>query len=187
MAKKKEQAPATENHNQDTTNEEERDFAADVLGDDSPEGFRRINPLDGARLYFKAEPGATVRGILLGRFKRTDSDDDAGDDKYYYQIRLTRECVSLTNAESEPVTGAVGDVIHIDERSGLRDLEPLAAMKKPQEVVVRSVEKVKLKRSAGNFWRWDVFGREAPANLLAKLAAIVKEKDAASGADDAFA
>lgn len=182
MASKSNKGKASENqdHNSGAAlgdeADAERNFAADVLGDDSPEGFRRVNPLDGARLYFKAVEGATVRGILLGRFKRLDG-DDGDDDKFYYQIRLTRPCESLTDAEGNPITGDVGVIVHLDERSGLRDLEPLASLKKPQEVVVRSVEKVKLKRSAGTFWRWDVFGREAPTGLLAKLAEIVKNTD----------
>lgn len=165
----------------------ERDFASEVLGGDSPEGFRRVNPLDGARAYFKPEAGAKVRGILLGRFKRTDSDDEDGGDKFYYQIRLSADCDHVVDGEGNKIPGIVGLVVHFDERSGVRDLEPIALIKKPQEVVCQAIEKIKLKRSKGSFWRWGVYAREAPTATLARVAAAAKEIDAANGAEDPFA
>lgn len=177
----------------DERERDERDFAADVIGDGAPEGFRRLNALDGARLYFKPEVDASLRGVLLGRFKRLDS-EEGDEDRHYFQIRLTRACKNLTNAEGESVTGDIGMVVHLDERSGLRDLEPLANLRKPQEVIVQSIEKIKLKRSTGSFWRWNVYGREAPALLLAKLGDIVKKleleersKRESEDAEDPFA
>lgn len=189
MAKGRSQRQTASNENTSNAGEgadnEERDFASDVNGDGSPEGFRRINPLDGPRLYFKAAPKASIQGVLLGRFKRLDG-DDADEDKFYYQIRLTAECAALTDAEKNDVEGKIGDVVHLDERTGLRDLEPLTAMKKPQEVKVTSVEKLKLKRSAGSFWRWNVYGREAPVGVLAKLAKIAAEQAAEDEAAGSF-
>lgn len=151
--------------------EEERNFAADVMGDDSPEGFRRINPLDGDRHYFKAHEGATVCGVLLGRFKRADTEE--GEDKWYYQIRATKPCDHVTTGDGEKAVCAIGQIVQLDERAGLRDLEGISNSAKPQEVFIRSVEKVRLKKSAGTFWRWDVFARDASRSTLAKLAEAV--------------
>lgn len=151
--------------------EEERDFEADVMGDDSPEGFRRINPLDGDRHYFKAAAGATVCGVLLGRFKRADTEE--GEEKWYYQIRATKPCDHVTTGDGEKAVCAIGQIVQLDERAGLRDLEGISRNARPQEVFIRSVEKVKLKKSAGTFWRWDVFARDASRSTLAKLAEAV--------------
>ncbi len=173
MAKPKHKNLNDADENSAAAMEEERDFAADVMGDDSPEGFRRVNPLDGERHYFKATEGATLRGVLLGRFKRSDTEE--GEDKFYYQIRATADCASVTTGDGKPAVAKLGQIIQLDERSGLRDLESISASAKPQEVFIRSVEKIKLKRGAGTFWRWDVFARDCSRATLAKLAEAVSE------------
>jgi len=173
--KSKKQAFVDENSGaaSDANNDGERDFAADILGDDSPEGFRRVNPLDGDRHYFKAVEGGTVRGVLLGRFKRTDTEE--GEDKFYYQIRATSPCEHVTTGDGATAKCEIGQIVQLDERAGLRDLAGIANASKPQEVFIRSVEKIKLKKSAGTFWRWDVFARDASRSTLAKLAEAVTD------------
>jgi hypothetical protein len=156
--------------------EAERSLAAEVNGEGSPEGFRRVNPIDGNRNYFKASAGARAQGVLLGRFKRTDTEE--GEDKFYYQIRASAVCENVTQSGDENDVAqpcAVGSIIQIDERAGLRDLEDLVKLAKPQEVVIRSVEKIKLKKGGRTFWRWDVFAREASKRTLASIAEASKE------------
>jgi len=156
--------------------EKDPDFASEVIGDNAPEGFRRVNPLESAvRLYFAASEGATVQGILLGRFKRADSEDD--DEKFYYQIRVTQPCTSCKDGDSKPATAQVGMVVHLDERAGIRDLEGIAANRTTQEVFVRTVEKIKLRGRAGSFWRCDVYAKDAGKATLAKLAEAVRAQN----------
>lgn len=178
MANRRNTRTAPETSITDSEPEVENDsFAAQVMGDNAPEGFRRVNPLDGERHYFKASEGATLRGILLGRFARTDSDDT--EDKFYFQVRATEPCEHVVTGDGEVLTAPIGAIVQIDERSGLRDLIKIAEHKTPHEVFIRAVERVKLKRAAGTFWRWDVYAREAPKVMLAKVASAVA--DAADG------
>lgn len=165
------------------TGDEEReapDFAGMVQGEDSPEGFRRVNPLDSAtRLYFKPDVGAVLQGVLLGRFQRSDG-EEGEEERFYFQVRVTKDCEHCTNGDGDKVTAEFGMVVQLDERSGLRDLVPYADKKERQEIFVRSKEKVKVKGSARTFWRWDVFAKKATAATLGKLADYVKKEESES-------
>jgi hypothetical protein len=124
-----------------------------------PEGFTRANPLDGDRLFFVAEEGALLRGLLLGRFERRDKHG-----AYYYQIRLTEPCREVKTKDGEITQADIGEVVTIDERQGLRDLEPISRLDRADgdmEVFIRALEKVKL-ANGNTFWRWDVGSRRVP-------------------------
>lgn len=155
----------------DEAEEKGPDFGGIV--NDAPEGFRRVNPLEGARLYFKPKAGAVLQGILLGRFKRTDTEDDK--EQFFFQVRVTKECEHCTDSEGEASTAEVGMVVQLDERTGLRDLVPFCDKKTQQEIFVRAVEKVGLRKGPGSFWRWDVFAKDASAATIAKIASIMKK------------
>lgn len=127
------------------------------------DGWGRVNPYDGERIFFRKSPGACIQGILKGRFTRKD-DSDA----HYYQVMLTAGSDALVDREGTAVVKGVGTVVTVDESSALTDLEPLIRQSvddgKVVEVFIRALEKQAL--SGGkSFWRFDVRSRR------------VKEKD----------
>lgn len=142
--------------------------------DDGMDGFKRVNPLDGDRLYFKPTEGAKVRGVLLGRHKRTDT-EEGEEERFYYQLRVTMECPFVVDGEGTIAIAHKGAVVHVDEKAGLTDLASLARGKVPHEVVVQAIEKIKLSKGPNTFWRWNVFAREAPKSLLSELKALVND------------
>jgi hypothetical protein len=106
---------------------------------------------------------------LLGRFQRNDGEGD-DDEKFYYQVRASQDCESCSTGDGEIVTAKVGEIVNIDERAGLRDLLPISQKIKPQEIFVRSIEKVKVRKDAKRtFWRWDVYTKDASTATLAKV------------------
>ncbi len=130
---------------------------------DAQEGFSRVNPTDGPRIFYKPEPGAELRGILKGRFEKTGEQavNADGEKNYYYQVELTRDydfCV----LEKDPYAAIVGDIINVDERHAMRDLAAhyqIAVEKGYQiEILIRSIGKRKA-RAGRQVWVLDIKGR----------------------------
>lgn len=150
--------PPDDEDGDDGDGDGEDEGGASAAAESLPDGFSRVNPVDGERHWFTPKKGAAMQGILLGRYARRDKPT-----QFYYQIRLTRPCEFVKNAKGESVELDRGAVVMLDEREGLRDLEPLTRRDPSHgsmEVVVKSVEKIKT-RSGNSFWRWAVGSRVA--------------------------
>jgi len=125
------------------------------ISDELPEGFRRSNPFDGKRFFFVPAEGATLRGIIIGRFERKGK-RKRPEPEYFYQVRATAPCADTKDADGEIHTVDIGGIVTLDERSGISSLRTIAS-EAPRgevaEVFLRSLELIDV--GGGNtFWRW---------------------------------
>lgn len=128
----------------------------------SEEGFTFLTEAEGPRLYMVKAPGATIRGILRGRFPRPVKPGKPP--QYFYEIEVTKgevACVKseIVEGQSEPVQSEAmaspGDVVRIDESYKVAErLRPFVDNEDEHEVLIRYVEKVKA--SQGSVWRMDI-------------------------------
>lgn len=121
-------------------------------GPTMPEGFIHAAPATGKPWYFEAFPGRVLRGILLGRFPRQNNSE-----QFYYQVELTEAASGIAkDAEGEYGELIPGDTVHLDERSGLRQLACYVPAEGSRwEVWVCAREKIDIK-GGKSFWRFDV-------------------------------
>jgi hypothetical protein len=155
MAKAKAKAKKQQKEASDGT-----DFDTEKLENELPEGFARANPIDESPLYWKPDVGLTLQGELVGRFQRNDQDDD-GKQAWYYQIRLT-EPAMVRDADKQEREAEPGEVVNVDERSGLSHLAKYVGMPdKRWEVYIKAKEKVQQRRNASrSFWRFILGAKE---------------------------
>ena len=130
----------------------------DLQEDDSdlPEGFSRANPIDEAPLYWKPVVGATLQGELVGRYQRR-----AGEKGWYYQIKTTKPC-DVRDSDKEDREAVPGEVVNVDERSGLSHLAKYVGIaEKRFEVFIKAKSKEPLKSNPSHtFWRFALGARE---------------------------
>lgn len=128
----------------------------------SDEGFTFLTEAEGPRFYVTKKPGATVRGILRGRFPRPTKPNRPP--AYFYEIEITKgtvECVKSelvegqSEAEQTPAVASPGDIVRIDESYKVAErLRPFVDNEDEHEVLIRYVEKVK--GGQGTVWRMDI-------------------------------
>lgn len=130
-------------------------------GPDLPEGFTALNAQEMVG-WWKATAGATIQGVFLGKFQGRGKGNAI---RHYYQIRLTKRCaVQVREEEGGDWTEGMaepGDVVGVDSKPGLRDLDSLLdAEAGAHEVYIVAKTKVELK-SGNTMWKFDVGHREA--------------------------
>lgn len=134
---------------------------------DESQGFQRFNPLDGLRIFFQVVQGATLRGIVLGRYEKdgaykTNTD---GETNYWYQVQLTApyaDCVVGKGSEKEEYAAQIGDVVIVDERSAMRCIAPVLQRARDEgkkvELLLRTMGKSTTARGR-RVWNFDIKGR----------------------------
>lgn len=109
-------------------------------------------------MWFRPEEGATVRGILKGKFVRQGG-KDAG--KAFYQVQATKPGVARGKEEEDSkeyteLPYEVGQLINVDEKAQLTAaLDPLAESGGIHEVIIRAVKKMNLDKGR-TMWLFDV-------------------------------
>lgn len=131
---------------------------SDIPSEMIPEGFHTVNARRDAS-WWKPEPGMVIQGVLMGRYSRMDEERK----RYYYQMQVTKRCQASVYNENEREweDGIVdrGGFVNVDERADLQGLMDLCDDKQINEVWIKAVEKVKVKGSSRNFWRFEVAAR----------------------------
>lgn len=102
------------------------DADPDDFASGPPSGMVRRNANDASGWVAKIK-GAVVYGQLLGRFSRSDVDEQ-GNKRYFYQIKLGQPCeIALPQDEqtddAKTKTAKKGDVVNLDENKGLEGLK----------------------------------------------------------------
>jgi len=108
--------------------------------------------------YFRVEEGASIQGILEGRFPKPGNRKG-----FIYQIRTTAACVALVrvqDGEYEPTDIEPGTIVSVDERSALEGLRDLVDGEDRWEVFIRADEKRKL-ANGNQFWDFTIRKRIA--------------------------
>jgi hypothetical protein len=119
------------------------------------EGWEDISSDKSAPWFVKSE-GATVIGILVGRFTFRDGD---GKEKAYYQVHLRNDgvvCSKGKGDKKEEIICNKGDTVSIDETKALEDLAPFMTDggKYGVKIVVGSKDKVP--GTGRTFWNMSV-------------------------------
>lgn len=129
-----------------------------------PDGFAPLNaqPVVG---WWRAAQGAKIQGAFLGKFQGPGK---RGQIRHFYQIRLTKRCAIQVREGDDNSgdwiegMGEIGDIVGVDCKPGLRDLDGLLDSDSgSQEVCIVCRNKVSLK-SGNTMWTFDVGHREVP-------------------------
>lgn len=142
---------------EDTDDDKRFEFPPKDYEGADEEGFRDISSAEGGT-WAHLEKGAIFRGVLVGRFQKKNS-DDPDDPDFFYQLRLTRPAKG--RREKQVVDLVAGDILNIDDKTGLSDLRTYAAdTKKKWEVIIETGEKRALAGGKKTFWPFKLKGRE---------------------------
>lgn len=154
------------------------------------EGFSQITETEGTRYFFQRGNGHAVRGLLRGRFMRPKPAGSRDPDQYFYEVRVTEPCGTVTRSEmmdngetvlDEDAVADVGTIVRVDETQRLfQVISPLLAKGEPHEIIIECVGKTKI-RGGKTFWRMNAYARVITEAERARIEGLGDADSADSG------
>lgn len=131
-----------------------------------PDGFTAVTPDETDRIWVKPEEGTVIHGRLVGRFARRDANGA------YYQVRLSGEypCRGITGTgdDQKVIDCSKGQVVNVDERSAMAELQKYADSDGVFDVFIAFLEKSKI-QGGRTWWRIQCAAKQlkAPSKPIA--------------------
>lgn len=158
----------------------------------TPEGFQRI--LDPDRFYWLKEYDGKpqpIQGVIVGRAKRWDwDDDDEATHRYYYTLRLTKPTVARVYDEKnnqQDVPVVAGKNLIVDETAELAKIvsavEAVTLRGQSLEVIITPINKRSI-GSGRSVWRITVDARAIDMRPSVGLLTTTAPKQQLQSGDD---